>query len=53
MTILHSKLRLSVKMFKDFFANLSTNLVNGLPTLTNKFGIDRVKNIFLKFKFKT
>ena len=34
-----------VKFSKMFFANLSTNLVNNLPT-TNLFGIDSVNNYY-------
>ena len=34
------------KIFKEFFANRSTNLVNGLRTPTTKFGIDRVKTYY-------
>ena len=34
------------KIFKDFFANLSTNLLKDLPAPTNLFGIDSVKKYY-------
>ena len=34
------------EIFKDFFANLSTNLVKELPTPTNIFGIDSVQKYY-------
>ena len=34
------------KIFKEFFETLSTNLVNKLPTATNVFGIDKVREYY-------
>ena len=34
------------EIFKEFFANLSTNLVNGLPNPANMFGIDSVNTYY-------
>ena len=34
------------EIFKECFANLSTNLVNGIPTPTNMLGIDSVNTCY-------
>ena len=34
------------RIFKDFFANLSTNLVKDLPTPTNTFGMDSIQKYY-------
>ena len=33
-------------IFKDFFANLSSNLVKNLPSPTNIFGMDSIQNYY-------
>ena len=34
------------EIFKDFFANLSSNLVKNLPSPTNTFGMDSIQNYY-------
>ena len=49
------KLRLTRKQFAKFsktFANLSTNLVNNLPTPTNLFGIDSINTYYAKLNLQ-
>ena len=40
------------KIFNDFFANLSTNLLKELPMPTNLFGIDSVQKYYSRLNLQ-
>ena len=41
----------NAETFKKFFSNLATYLVNKLPPVPNRFGMDIVKNYYEKYNF--